>query len=250
MNQPAGCCVVPSASCATVCEETSGQEWRRRAVSPPVWSHSAPPIDSTSWELWPAQRKKKFLPYCERETDNRKLPWQLSLKRDSPTCSSRPCLIQPRETLSSWPLENRSIVASKLVRRGTQLICTEVEDGRRKSADCHQQRLWKVWLMSIINPYSPPQSPRFTLQCLVPHLQCRWCRVQARQAELLTAPHGTVLKLVAPVPGLVQRPRCHSPGERLQLQNAEEGWDVGGENATKCTFNLPVYHMKQRRVQY
>lgn len=69
MNQPAGCCVVPSVSCETACEETSGQEWRRRAVSPPVWSHSAPLIDSTSWELWPAHRKKKTLIVKDRQQE-------------------------------------------------------------------------------------------------------------------------------------------------------------------------------------
>lgn len=47
------------------------------------------------------------------------------------TCSARPCLVQPRETLSSRPCKERSNVASKRVQRGTQLIWTEVKDKRR-----------------------------------------------------------------------------------------------------------------------
>lgn len=62
----------------------------------------------------------------------------------------------------------------------------------------------------------------FTLQGLVPHLQCWRYRVEARQAELLTAPHSSMLNLVAPVSGLIHRLHCDSPGEWLQLQNEDK----------------------------
>lgn len=74
------------------------------------------------------------------------------------------------------------------------------------------------------------QSDSFTLQGLVPHVQCRWCRVETRKAELLAAPHCPVLELVAPVPGLIHRPHCDGPGEGLQLQNREERGLRGGRS--------------------
>lgn len=60
---------------------------------------------------------------------------------------------------------------------------------------------------------------RFTPQGLVPHVQCWWCRVATRQSELLIAPRSSMLNVAAPVPHLIHRPDCHSPGERLHLQN-------------------------------
>lgn len=135
------------------------------------------------------------------------------------TCSSWPCLVQPIKTLSSRPCGERSSVASRLVRWGMQLIWTKVNDKRKTSTTTSDRNNNKKK-----GPCRTVQRYSFTLEGLVSHLQGWRCRVETRQAELLIAPNSSMLNLVAPVPGFIHRPQCHSPGERLQLRHRDTHW--------------------------
>ena len=105
-----------------------------------VWLHE---LSALSWGWW--EKPSSILIIVIINLWQRKFSPKLYMN----TCSCWPCLIQLSETLSSLLHKERSSIASRLVRRGPELIWTEVAK-RLKSKDLWQRKdvckSWQRWV--------------------------------------------------------------------------------------------------------